>query len=104
MNSPSVVSTLIASLFLLGAAGCEKKSESSSKGAPTATSTASQTDWCAEHGVPESICTRCNPKLIAEFKQKGDWCKEHNLPESQCVACNPDLKAKFDAMKPKAGK
>ena len=62
---------------------------------------ADEPDWCAEHGVPESVCTKCNPKLIAEFKQKGDWCKEHNVPESQCTICDPSLKEKFAAMAPK---
>lgn len=58
-------------------------------------------DWCGEHGVPESICTRCNTALVAEFQKKGDWCKGHGLPESQCVPCHPELKAKFEAMAPK---
>lgn len=58
-------------------------------------------DWCKEHVVPESICTRCNKELIAEFKKKGDWCKEHDVPESQCIKCHPELKAKFEAMAPK---
>jgi hypothetical protein len=49
-------------------------------------------DWCGEHAVPESQCTRCNPTLVAAFKATGDWCAEHGLPESQCLACNPDLK------------
>lgn len=61
------------------------------------------TDWCPEHGVPESVCTRCNTKLVAQFQAKGDWCKEHGLPESQCVACHPDLEAKLKALAPKAG-
>jgi len=52
-------------------------------------------DWCAEHGVPESACTRCNPDLIAKFKAKGDWCAEHGLPESRCVKCNPEVAAKL---------
>ena len=59
-------------------------------------------DWCKEHGVPESVCTRCNEKLIAQFQAKGDWCKEHGLPESQCVTCHPELAAKFKAMAPKS--
>lgn len=57
-------------------------------------------DWCREHAVPESICTRCNTALIADFKAKNDWCNEHNLPESQCFACHPELEAKFKAMAP----
>jgi hypothetical protein len=49
-------------------------------------------DWCGEHAVPESMCTRCNPTLAAAFKATNDWCGEHGLPESQCLACNPGLK------------
>lgn len=58
-------------------------------------------DWCPEHGVPESVCTRCNENLMAGFKAKGDWCETHNLPKSQCVACDPALKTRLDALKPK---
>lgn len=60
-------------------------------------------DWCPEHGVPESVCTRCNGELVAGFQEKGDWCEQHALPESQCVACHPDLKARFEALAPKSG-
>lgn len=52
----------------------------------------SHEDWCEEHGVPESKCTQCNPKLIPAFKATHDWCEEHSLPESQCTQCNRDLK------------
>jgi cobalt-zinc-cadmium efflux system membrane fusion protein len=45
-------------------------------------------DWCAEHGVPESACTKCDPSIAAAFKARGDWCPEHDLPESVCPACN----------------
>jgi len=51
----------------------------------------SHEDWCGEHQVPETLCTRCNPDLIPAFQASGDWCVEHGLPESQCLACNPDL-------------
>ena len=51
----------------------------------------SHEDWCGEHAVPESQCTRCNADLIPAFKATGDWCDEHGLPESQCLTCNPDL-------------
>lgn len=60
--------------------------------APTGVKPGSHEDWCGEHQVPESMCTRCNASLIAAFKATGDWCEEHGLPESQCLACNPDLK------------
>ena len=58
-------------------------------------------DWCGEHGVPESICTRCNAKLIAEFKAKKDWCAKHELPDSQCLGCHPELEPKLKALAPK---
>ncbi len=60
--------------------------------APAGVAPGSHEDWCDEHGVPESLCTRCNASLIAAFKATGDWCEEHGLPESQCLACNPDLR------------
>jgi cobalt-zinc-cadmium efflux system membrane fusion protein len=48
-------------------------------------------DWCAEHAVPESECTKCNPSLIARFRESGDWCAGHDLPESHCRLCNPGI-------------
>jgi len=57
--------------------------------------------WCDEHGVPESLCTRCDPSLITKFKQSGDWCAGHELPESQCLTCNPGFAAKWKALQPK---
>ncbi len=42
---------------------------------------------CPGHGVPEALCSRCNPALIPGFKAEGDWCAGHNLPESQCAIC-----------------
>lgn len=56
-------------------------------------------DWCEEHGVQETMCTRCNPELIAAFKATADWCEEHGIPESQCRQCNPDLKIERPAKK-----
>jgi hypothetical protein len=60
--------------------------------APTDVKPGSYDDWCAEHAVPESQCTRCDPALTPAFKATGDWCAEHGLPESQCLKCNPNLK------------
>ena len=45
------------------------------------------------HGVDQTLCTRCDPRLEAVFKAKGDWCPEHGRPESQCVLCHPELAA-----------
>ncbi|MBI4717815.1 MAG: efflux RND transporter periplasmic adaptor subunit [Planctomycetes bacterium] len=57
--------------------------------------------WCSGHGVPESVCTRCDASLIPKFKAANDWCGEHALPETQCTICNPDVKAKWEALRPK---
>jgi hypothetical protein len=106
---------LFASHLLLSACGCDEKSPSGrsnlAAGQPSQSQKPQQplvkkveiADWCPEHGVPESICTRCNTELIEGFKKKGDWCAKHGLPDSQCLDCHPELKAKFEAMKPKQG-
>ena len=60
--------------------------------APPGVVPGSHEDWCAEHEVPESLCTRCSPALVPAFQATGDWCPEHGLPESQCRICNPDLR------------
>lgn len=51
----------------------------------------SHEDWCGEHAVPESQCSRCDASLVPAFKATGDWCAECGLPESQCLTCNPEL-------------
>lgn len=82
--------------------GCSQKTEQSARSEETSTASAthasakvvpgSYEDWCGEHQVPESACTRCDASLIPAFKATNDWCEEHGLPESQCLACNPNLK------------
>ena len=51
---------------------------------------ATDPELCAEHGVLESVCPKCNPALAAVFRAKGDWCDEHGFPESFCPICNPE--------------
>jgi hypothetical protein len=53
--------------------------------------------WCDEHGLKESDCSMCNPKVARAFREKGDWCKEHDRAKSQCFICEPKLKEKFAA-------
>lgn len=90
-------------IFATAALGCKEEPAAEQKPAPAAAQQGtghapsgvvpgSHEDWCGEHQVPESQCTRCNPALIAAFKATGDWCAEHGVPESQCLQCNPDLK------------
>jgi hypothetical protein len=78
----------------LAFAACSESSDasSSSEHAPANARPGSHEDWCQEHQVPESLCTRCNPDLIPAFRATGDWCDEHGLPESQCTICNPELR------------
>ena len=98
--------SLSLSLFLaltLASASCSRGTDANATAAPPAKEQASAhaskeakpgsyEDWCDEHQVPESQCTRCNPALIPAFKATKDWCAEHSLPESQCTKCNPELK------------
>jgi hypothetical protein len=107
----SLIITLTFLTFATG--GCDKKDPGASQPTPRATASPAATqqptpaysgaahasvkpgsheDWCVEHAVPESLCTRCNASLTPGFKATGDWCAEHALPESQCLKCNPDLK------------
>jgi hypothetical protein len=103
MFARSVVLSLFM-VFTLGLTSCSREQEAApkpeqlpaatqSKGhAPSDVKPGSHEDWCGEHQVPESQCTRCNPDLIPAFKATNDWCAEHGLPESQCLKCNPDIK------------
>jgi hypothetical protein len=59
--------------------------------APATVVPGSHEDWCAEHEVAESQCTRCDPSLIPAFQASGDWDAEHGLPMSQCKIHNPNL-------------
>lgn len=101
----SLIITLAFVTFTSGA--CDKEDPSAPRAAATQEPThapsgeghahagvkpGSHEDWCVEHAVPESMCTRCNASLTPAFKATGDWCEEHGLPESQCLKCNPDLK------------
>lgn len=88
------MATWTAALFVFAGAlpAVSPAAEEASKHAAPAVAPGSHEDWCGEHQVPESLCTRCNPALVPAFKATGDWCAEHGLPESQCRICNPSLK------------
>jgi membrane fusion protein, heavy metal efflux system len=70
---------------LLASAGCANRET-----ATAAKEASADGEMCAEHGVLEAVCTKCNPKLIPVFKAKGDWCEEHGFPESFCPICHPE--------------
>lgn len=71
-------------LAALVCSGCGRGSS-----APGTASTEAK-DWCAEHGIAESDCTKCDPTLTAKFKEAGDWCPEHGFPESKCPQCKTE--------------
>ncbi len=110
MNRPltySFAAAILATLFIAGCGGRDKAPTPSAQG-ETAVATppeaaaggshaegivaGSYADWCDEHHVPETACTRCDASLVAAFKATGDWCEEHGVPKSQCLSCDPQLK------------
>ena len=54
----------------------------------TGGSLASETDWCAEHSVPESICIECRTTLLPKPQPSG-FCMLHGVAE--CVFDHPEL-------------
>lgn len=49
---------------------------------------AGKEDWCAEHGVPESVCIECNTDILPKSAPVG-WCKQFGVHE--CPLCHPDV-------------
>lgn len=45
-------------------------------------------DWCAEHGVPESVCVECDTDLMPKPEPVG-WCKQFGVHE--CPLCHPEV-------------
>jgi len=45
-------------------------------------------DWCAEHGVPESVCVECDTGLMPRPVPVG-WCKQFGVHE--CPLCHPEV-------------
>ena len=91
----------LAAVLCLSLGGCGDSTDATAPAEgvqPAAATDFVHRDWCVEHGVPESQCSRCDTSLAAKFQQQGDWCKEHNRPESQCFICRPDAEAKFAAV------
>jgi len=78
---------LLMALALVGASGCAGPPEAPAAASPAVPST---DELCAEHGVLEAVCPKCNPKLAPVFQAKGDWCAEHGFPESFCPICRPE--------------
>lgn len=98
-------------LALASLAACQKDAASPQadvqpdRPAPTSTGDPHSGWWCVEHGVPESVCSRCSAKAAVEFRNKGDWCEEHQRADSQCFICHPEKQEEFaNLYKQKFGK
>lgn len=92
----AVFGVIAGSLIMLS--GCGQSANQNATPVTTAKSTVDDGGWwCAEHGVPEAECARCDASLVAKFKEAGDWCEEHNRPESQCFLCSAARYDKFAA-------
>ena len=81
-------------LLMLAATACKDRSQSAPAPSSAPSASAATVAGRCEHGLPQALCTKCNPALAAVFKAKGDWCAEHQRPESQCALCNPELAKK----------
>jgi len=93
---------LAAVAVVIGGCGQPKGGDAKAKDKPTEVAQKKGHDhsgwWCAEHGVPEEMCSACSDKVAKELKAKGDWCDKHDRAMSQCFICDPKAKEKFAAM------
>ncbi len=91
--SPALRIAVIALGIALLATACKDRetamAPAGTTAAPRAPAVADPADWCEGHGLPESMCTKCNPGLVEHYQRSGDWCAEHGFPESVCPICNP---------------
>ncbi len=115
MQHRQLIAVIIALLSIAGLYGCGKPvqetppAQASSTAAPCSKHKVSNCPicspavieamgFCAEHGVPEAVCTQCRNDLEAVFRAENDWCGGHGIPESQCEACNPGILDKWRGM------
>lgn len=89
MRSLRVPALATLAALVLGAA-CRKTEAPAVTAAPAPAGALAAADLCAQHGVLQAVCTKCNPALIPVFQSKGDWCAEHAFPESFCPTCHPE--------------
>lgn len=84
------VRALATFVILTSACGASEPEAPAEQVKGASASTAAAAGLCAEHGVLEAVCTKCNPALVAVFEAKGDFCAEHGFPESICPICHPE--------------
>ncbi len=54
----------------------------------TGSAVVAPSDWCEEHGVPESVCVECDPYLLPAGPDYG-WCEVHGV--HNCTLEHPDV-------------
>jgi cobalt-zinc-cadmium efflux system membrane fusion protein len=91
---------LVIVLLMLVATACRDRGDTPKAATEAAPAAKAHAPGMCEHGLPEALCTKCQPALAAVFQAKGDWCDEHGFPESFCPICNPN--AKFPDVGPPA--
>jgi thiol-disulfide isomerase/thioredoxin len=84
-----VVQTIL-SVVLLAIGGCASTTKPKMGTISDLSRVKGDAPFC-EHKVPEQVCTKHHPELIASFKKVDDWCGMHEVPESQCLICHPEL-------------
>ena len=72
-----------------GEQGASKEAEQQEQALATRPENADPSDWCKEHSLPESMCTKCHPELTERYTKAGDFCAGHGCPESVCPKCHP---------------
>lgn len=73
-----------------GGDSADRTASQSPASSASATGTGDLAGKLCEHSVPESKCTKCDPKLVAAFVASGDYCREHGFPESVCPECRSE--------------
>jgi hypothetical protein len=97
-TSAVMFSALFAALMLVGCGGTQAVNKTGGEQKSPQTADAHEGWWCAEHGVPEHLCSQCNDEYAAKCKKEGDWCKKHDRAESQCFKCDPSRYKRFEDM------
>jgi cobalt-zinc-cadmium efflux system membrane fusion protein len=98
MRAQLLLIGLVLAPILATGCGQKMKTEKTQTASTAATSAVPvEEGMCAEHGVLEAICTKCNPKLIPVFQAKGDWCPEHGFPMSVCPIHHPERHGRPEA-------
>lgn len=82
-------SMILWAALLAFALGCQKQ-ETEEKIRDDHAAASADGAMCAEHGVLEALCSKCNPAIEAVFRSKGDWCEKHGFAESICPVCHPE--------------